>query len=736
MLAIRGNLTQKNPQRVFIQFSPLAGPTITIDPFIGFGPNSIDLFYNDAVLTADNRWQFKTGVEIRIKYFRPEFLFQPYPDDIPGYWEHGWKSFIFTDGFLQKFSFPGNFFEEVDISRNFVDYVDVSGATRLRTFRAASNQLTSQNLVGDTSLGFEGDIISPPYIHPNGKVIRQLENLDLSGNQLTQVPYLSADNHYVFIEYNISNNLISGPIKFTTNVNGSTTRRVDVSFNNLSSIDFGGLVDGEKIYRPVELDCSFNPNLTSIDQNIQNGLWEYMESLKCNNCQISSLSFPAPQDNPYEIKYLDVSYNALQTINLDDLKNLRYLYANNNALTSLTPPAAWTLSTSGSFEEVLVNGNLVKIYLNNHRLTECDISTNQFTSNPFSQASGAAWWRANGLRYLNISYNPLDVLGTPNFLQGSDRGRISPVAFDSMTKTFGMGNIPFKVQAGDIVVFTQGISFIMGGYSNIPNTPYIVSTPESQWTSNSSTTRFGIADTISAIPTDLKSYYERVPARSISYIEYTTPGPNASGTAYHYSGRLDSSTPFLSKLICTNCPNLTRVSLLGLTGLDYCDVSENPNLQQVMAGLEASDSEPPLTDGRPAWRGGPVWIRTFIANNCPSYDRDTVGSFSGQIRGLVTFSGKKVGLWNQLSLKNCSISHLFLNLSSYSRSGFDFSINKFNSDQLAGILALLGTRSNFTPQPTDSNIVDISNNPGPYSGQAYAFYKNQATTRGWQIKES
>jgi hypothetical protein len=80
MLAIRGNLVKKNTNKVFVQFSTLAGPTVTVTPWWDLGlpdEDVVDLFYGDVLITSDGRWQFNTGVEIRINYFQSR-LFNNY----------------------------------------------------------------------------------------------------------------------------------------------------------------------------------------------------------------------------------------------------------------------------------------------------------------------------------------------------------------------------------------------------------------------------------------------------------------------------------------------------------------------------------------------------------------------------------------------------------------------------------------------------------------------------------
>jgi hypothetical protein len=77
---------------------------------------------------------------------------------------------------------------------------------------------------------------------------------------------------------------------------------------------------------------------------------------------------------------------------------------------------------------------------------------------------------------------------------------------------------------------------------------------------------------------------------------------------------------------------------------------------------------------------------------------------------------------------------LGLTLSSTCRKGFDISRNNF-AVNLPQILNRIG---NFGAAitPGDSNIIDVSGNPGPFSGSSYVSAKNTAISRGWSIKES
>lgn len=750
MLSIRGNLNQKNSSKVALQFASNGASVITVEPFLIYNwatdQEIVDFFYGDVEILAEG-WRFPTGVEIKMNYFDPKFW-----EETDGVSYHALSTFVLTDSNLQKLYLQGTSFVDIDISRNSLDYVDVTGCERIESFRAPSNFLNHQRFLGLDSLGIYNSVPGDPpaYTNPvNGLPIKAMNVLDLQANLFSEIPYLDSPNRMVWYEYNISNNNFSGVFAPPGFAQGLVIPSVlNISFNNFSSVDFGAYYYGDfPVERPKVFDCSFNPNLTTLDENILNGYWLNAIEIKCNHCQIDSIEFPPSVSGaPYQIRYLDVSYNNLDTLDVSSLVDLRYLYANNNSLTSLaypgeyptsftaTPNAEQPLDSRGNYA-VDQNGNPFWVYLNTYRLTECDISTNLFTQNPFSD--GFEWQGANGLRYFNISGNPISVLGLSTISSSyiSNKARLISATFNTSTRLFRAANSGgFRIKPGDVVVFT-GATGLNNGYTQPQNTPYIVNNYEPlDWGSTTSSfTNFVVADKIDAVPTDAKSHALKDPDKvNITSVIHS----GSSFTMAHYPGRFSTSTPFLSKLLCTDCPNLTRVSLWGLTGLDYCDVSNNPVLTQLWTGLTAMHSDPvrsatPIASvaNYPAWEFGPAWLKTLLANNCPSLNLD---------RNLtLSFANKPNPQWDKLSLRDCNLSNLFLNIGAICRKGFDFSLNNFNSSALGQVLSRLGNRSLLpSTDPDDTNIVDVSGNPGPYSGSTYTSNKNQAISRGWQIVEN
>jgi hypothetical protein len=703
MLAIRGNLTKKNTDKVYIQFSSLAGSTITVNPwwdlsYLGFtNEDVVDLFYGDVFITSDGRWQFNTGVEIRINYFQSR-LFNNY-----GF--HTFYSFSLTDSFLQKVSIPNCLFVEIEISRNFIDFLDVRNCTTLHTLIASSNQLTNENIVGLSSCGVtwsDNEVF-------NGVVPKRMDRIILSGNKLTQVPFFDRAENYVADEYDISNNLISGtfkPLLFSPET-------INISFNDFLSVDFGDNL----YYRPKNFDCSFNPRLTTIDENIQNGRWQTVRYLKCNNCRISSIDFPA---GVVPIEFLDVSYNSLTTLEISSCTNLRYLYANNNNLNSLTPPGK---HSDGIERDIVDTGadDYDFVYLNSYRLTECDISTNNFTENPFTvQYPGFTdryWDRANGLRYLNISNNPLQRLGS----------NAPPIGY-SKTTTWGT-NSGYRmangygfdlVLPGDIVIFTNRTN--CNEVFMIDPSEYISWDTINNYTPT--TQQYDLTDRISAIPTDKNSYI----SRETSKVRTTGLENLTSLATRHYSSRRNESVMFLSKLICNDCPNLTYVSLVGLTGLDSLELRNNPNLAEINTGISDRRDTPLNIFGAPAWGGGPAFLKSIVITNCPKLV--ATNSFY--------FTNKYSALWDRLIVSNCGmLTFIGLLSNAACRKGVDFSRNNFTDARLPNIINAFGFRSLVgSGDPGDSNIIDVSGNPGPFSSASYLSAKNTANARGWWIKQS
>lgn len=720
MLAIRGNLNKKSQERAFIQFSVLAGPTVTVTPFFDLSLSDdeyIDFFYGKLTITSDARWQFETGIEIEMDYFNPSFYY-----GYGGVMYHNLTYFSLTDSFLQKVSIPNTLISFLDISRNFLDYLDVNNCVRLTTIRASSNQLESQNIVGLNSVGNRWEV----WDGSGGTVIRKiLEVLDLSNNKLTQIPYISVGERSVLNEYDISNNFLTGDLLIPANI--ACPEILNISFNDFLSVDFGGTHNNYRMNRPYEYNCAFNPRLATIDKNIQNGDWESITSLKCNNCGILTLDFP--NEAVWNLQYLDVSYNKLTILEISYLKGLRYLYANNNELVSLTPPlpfetSAYHLKRVRVYKEGFPD-DYDYFYLNPYRLTECDISTNKFTENPFTQffSSNRFWNRANGLRYLNISNNPIEFLGSS--YNGSAVKTTTTFSQNTQYKISIGHPGPIRVLPGDVVIFTNR--------SDLPNEAHIIDpTPFASWESDGDlqtygyTQNFKIVKGISAIPTDEKSLLNIDASYRYEYGMW----PNTY-TTYHYSSRDSTSARLLQKLVCNNCPNLKKVFLQGLSGLESVELKNNPQLNEIQTGLfYHRDTQPNEVYGTPYWMGGPPSIKSLVINDCP-----LLGTVNGS---LFSFYGRNLTNWDRLDVSNCrSLSFIGININSACRVGFNFSKNNFTgASGLYFLLLRIGYWLNVaTGSPDDSNIIDVSGNPGPYNNSTYLTSKTQATARGWQIKE-
>ena len=257
--------------------------------------------------------------------------------------------------------------QKLDCRNGFLTSLDLNGLTNLTELNCSRNQITNLNLNN----------------------LPNLQKLDCTANPIET---LNASNLTSLLELNCGNGyIIDGQLisKLTSlDVSGCTNlKKIDCSFNVLSSINLTGLINLEELY------CDGGGNklgkLTTLNLN---GLVN-LKMLSCTNHKLASLNV----SNLTNLKYINCSYNDLASLDLSGLLKLEKLFYSYNKLANLNLvnlPSLITLNCSYNQLKTLNVLNLTS-------LTELSCAFNELTTLNLSGLTN--------LIELDYSYNKLTL---------------------------------------------------------------------------------------------------------------------------------------------------------------------------------------------------------------------------------------------------------------------------------------------------------------------------------------
>ena len=234
--------------------------------------------------------------------------------------------------------------------------------------------------------------------------LSKLEKLDLSENNLTQIPKeISMLTKLIYLS--LARNKLEGlPSEFSLLKNLKTldlhsnnirdfvagTGNMELTYLNLSSNAFGNFSINGEFYQNLSVDSKLAKSLMFFivaDNQFNNSTWPLFNCL-------------------HNLKVLNISYNNFTDISNLKLENLSELYASGNKLTSLSSD---TVLKWMSLKTLMLNGNqlltlpaeLSKL----SQLTVFDVGSNQLKYNISNYHYDWNWRDNKELRYLNFSGN-------------------------------------------------------------------------------------------------------------------------------------------------------------------------------------------------------------------------------------------------------------------------------------------------------------------------------------------
>lgn len=280
--------------------------------------------------------------------------------------------------------------ERLDLSGNQLTEIDLKGLKKLTHLFVSNNQLTALDLSDNPNLQ-EVQAWDNNLISIDTRHLEQLEYLILGGNQISQI---DVTNNVLLKSLNVLNNNLSV---------------IDVS--NLAQLEYFNVGNNQL----TSLDLNNNFNLKEVNA-WENSLFsidvrhlEQLEYLILGGNKLSQIDVA----NNVFLKGLNVANNNLADVDVSKLNKLEYLNVGGNQLTSLN---------------VSNNSVLIELYVFENKLSSFDLSSNHKLENFFAlnnQLTSLDISSLPELRSLNVDGNQLASLDLSNnpklyFLSVSD----------------------------------------------------------------------------------------------------------------------------------------------------------------------------------------------------------------------------------------------------------------------------------------------------------------------------
>jgi hypothetical protein len=802
MLAIRGVSEQLSNYMVF---DPAVGPwrTVSLSSFGGYDTNEVFRYFTEIFKpiydvtiipgTEENGWneiataRFPTGKPIKLRLLKPEYF------GVNQWGDPTYKFPVFrADGLDGTGAGPGldepwrlielNLanvpFSEIRVPNNGLQFLDVRGNNLLQILDCSLNSLTSATFnMTDSGVVYEG--------------VRSVTTLRVRSNNLTTAPFISEANCMVTGEYDAANNQIT-----TVAVSSLAPERFDVSnqFPNNAAQGLTSLSFSDEINRPSFWYVQ-NNRLTSLPLGIsgvgESSGWGAVRELDCSNNLLTELVFP---DGPppanlwgngstpggYLLASLNVSNNQLTTLDLRYVDTLLDLDVSDNApLSSLTLPNNAVITYDA-------NDSRVNLLWNDLGQNVPDAITGDWSDPPLSGtfSNNSFFYRhTRGPRRLIVrncpalsqisaisfgtalmSVRELDISGSG--LTSLPNSNPSPIfGFNTSTGNHNFATIVpsnylvngFRI-SGTVPAGTSGPSqgtsyqtlaqqnmYASGRFAVLFRNLTASGSPPSGFNRPSSGTAYMLHAALRE-SNNVTTYFFTVTDRHDLEKQrptYITLSGVTGGEVAIYS--LFGGMPFLETFTAENCPNLTRLSLIGCPLLKKSVIRNCPLLGtgDVTTGGPAVRSVFPGTAfaGSDRWTGISGQLTHLEIENCPSvihvvreqapFDRNNFDRLIiSNVLGVSSGQG-------QISISTSTGSAPTYGI--VCRNGIQLTNNsQMTASNIETFLSRVGTWSFSPPLATDSNVISFAGTPYPSSRRAtavsgYDARKAGAISRGWQV---